>query len=527
MIRKIFYTSILSSTSLFAGWGTPFQVYNGLPAFTPASGIDSQGNGIVAYALQQTQDTFVAATQIVSGAPVSPVSFASGPVQRINISMNDSGNATVAWVEFDGVTSTNFIRFTSFLNNAWLPIVNGSDPALNNAFANSLPGIAEDSSNNAIAFWALESPTGSGNYTVAYNLLQSGTWTGENNLLTASTDFIPTAYLAGNSSGQGFAIWPSTGLFVLQGSYYNGVTWTNNLSISTDLLPSCNPPMDVVINSSQDALITWATQTGGVSAILFSGNSYGLTEPVYLSAPNFVTQYLATALNDAGDGAAAWISYNFITFESDLYIAFRLNNSWQPPLLLDTISEGINAFLSQVNIGLDNEGNAYVVWCRTDGGSNSEIDGSYLLKGATSPSPRVLISTDNILTSTAPSLSVNGSGQTLVSWSSGPFGSALIEAAVGIPSSTLSPPSDLSGKQVKNRFATQYERANVLTWSPSLDPSVQSYYIFRNGLQIGTVAASSVPTYIDHNQTTTPILYSVTAVNVHHDQSDPSTITLP
>ena len=68
----------------------------------------------------------------------------------------------------------------------------------------------------------------------------------------------------------------------------------------------------------------------------------------------------------------------------------------------------------------------------------------------------------------------------------------------------LMPPTNLHGKQKKDRFLTQSELYNVITWSPPTSgPTPVSYEIFRdNALTdlIATVPADGVLTFVDHNR---------------------------
>jgi spermidine/putrescine-binding protein len=108
----------------------------------------------------------------------------------------------------------------------------------------------------------------------------------------------------------------------------------------------------------------------------------------------------------------------------------------------------------------------------------------------------------------------------LVRWQS----ASIIEAAVGaflVPT----PPINLTGSQLKNKFASQTDRVNVLNWDASLDPSVQYYFVYRNDVLIGIVPAS-VLQYEDHHQSKKPTEYKVTAVNASNVQSAPVIIVI-
>ncbi|MDP1608154.1 MAG: hypothetical protein Q8L98_02435 [Chlamydiales bacterium] len=78
--------------------------------------------------------------------------------------------------------------------------------------------------------------------------------------------------------------------------------------------------------------------------------------------------------------------------------------------------------------------------------------------------------------------------------------------------SPISPPVKLSGYQKKNDFALEYELFNRLSWirSPS---QASGYNVYRNGVKIATLGASTL-SYADHNRKKRgAITYSVTAFN--------------
>lgn len=70
---------------------------------------------------------------------------------------------------------------------------------------------------------------------------------------------------------------------------------------------------------------------------------------------------------------------------------------------------------------------------------------------------------------------------------------------LGYPSLAPTPPSNLQGGQKKNDFVLMYELYNQLTWTPSPSVGVIGYYIYRDGVKIATVDATTY-TYQDHNR---------------------------
>lgn len=86
--------------------------------------------------------------------------------------------------------------------------------------------------------------------------------------------------------------------------------------------------------------------------------------------------------------------------------------------------------------------------------------------------------------------------------------------------------SNLQGTSVVNKFLSGTDRVHILTWSPSQDPNIGDYHIYRDGVEIAVIPASGPYYYEDHNRTSFPETYTVTAFNVDHTQSSFETITL-
>jgi len=91
----------------------------------------------------------------------------------------------------------------------------------------------------------------------------------------------------------------------------------------------------------------------------------------------------------------------------------------------------------------------------------------------------------------------------------------------------VTPPVNLTGSVLKNRFLTQKDRINHLQWQPSLTTGIAAYYVFRNGKLIAKIPSTAPLMYNDHNRGKKPDVYSVTAVTADGIESNPVTITLP
>lgn len=84
------------------------------------------------------------------------------------------------------------------------------------------------------------------------------------------------------------------------------------------------------------------------------------------------------------------------------------------------------------------------------------------------------------------------------------------------------PAANFKGKAIKNRFATQTDLIYKLKWTPSSDPTVTHYILYRNGVLIATIPATGPYQYLDHNRNPKVTdSYNLTAANAANVQSTP------
>ncbi|MBA3721836.1 MAG: hypothetical protein H0W88_05490 [Parachlamydiaceae bacterium] len=89
------------------------------------------------------------------------------------------------------------------------------------------------------------------------------------------------------------------------------------------------------------------------------------------------------------------------------------------------------------------------------------------------------------------------------------------------------PPSNLKGEVIKNRFLTQTDIVNHLTWKASPDQNVVIYNIYRNDRLIGNVSSNSRLEFVDHNRKERKLYtYAVEAVDSDELASNPVIYTI-
>lgn len=93
--------------------------------------------------------------------------------------------------------------------------------------------------------------------------------------------------------------------------------------------------------------------------------------------------------------------------------------------------------------------------------------------------------------------------------------------------SSISAPSNLTGKQKKHDFGVVYELFNLLEWGPVSTGTAAGFNIYRDGILIATVGPTTFK-YKDHDRKKgVANTYQVTAVTSSGTESSPATITIP
>lgn len=88
-------------------------------------------------------------------------------------------------------------------------------------------------------------------------------------------------------------------------------------------------------------------------------------------------------------------------------------------------------------------------------------------------------------------------------------------------------PANFRGSVVQNKFATQTDIINHLTWEPNNDSNVKEYIIFRDGEPIAIIPQAGPFRYNDHNRRkNTVYTYTLIAIDGNGNESPSSTIVL-
>jgi hypothetical protein len=531
MMRAIFLAVILCS-KVYGDWSAPVTVYSGLQAFNPVVGIDGSGNGVIAsLASTSPMIVFVRTNQFVGGVALNPFDYTTTGITNPslpNISVNAAGNAIVTWNDFDGISMTN-LWAANFLSGTWE--ITPSQLSTESLTAAVPAGTYLDGMNRGIATWSATN----GLYSIYANRSIGQVWQGEQLLYTPDMlegPYVPIDLLAGTPAGTALTVSVQSSIDpeTLASDFFNGTTWESFSSdFVTDVFNECVPTIALAMMPNGIAILVYQSNDGltsisineGVPDISSSSVLYSVGDPSEI-------QSAAVGIDGAGNAIALWV-VNGMSGDFTLYANRYSGGAWEgSPTILDHVDPG-SSNITSPNIQFDGAGNAIAVWDKTDatGMITSVYYDTYTLgmnSWATEGSGTLLSAMgDN---AQQPDLAMNSNGYAIAVWSVTTNSGQNIQAAYLLNVGPASP-RNLQGSQVKNKFLLQTDLVNILNWGASSDSSVVNYFVFRNGVQIGTVSSSASLTYEDHNrQKGVSYTYAVTAVNGSGNQSAPLTVTI-
>jgi hypothetical protein len=526
-MKKLTYllsvSAVLSASGLFGvTWIGPVDVFNTQYAQNPLVGVDATGNAVILInASDDLTNYYEQGAQFVQGVAQTlhqylpatlDVSFGDSAHA---IAVNASGNAAFLWTEFDTGTSKSLVRGAILTSGTWGAASTLSDPVADDQSFDI--GITIDSSTRSIGAWTTSDL--STFFHVQASRYVPSTWGPSQNLLTSASIFSGVS-VSGSPSGQavvGSAF--NTSPTIILGSYFDGTSW-NTQQVSTDAQFTCNVSTATSMNQFNQAIFLWQNLLGGLSSSSFSNGVFSSGQTVYTLGDTESIGDFAIALDDSANAIAIW-TLNNGSNEYKLMVNRYSAGSWGTPIILDSTAPGSS--LSFPNIGVDSQGNGYAVWGKTAGSDSSVHFSEYLQASNSWSGSPTLLSTFGT-SSTSPNLSMNAFGGATVVWSIGDSGDQTIQA-VYVGNQSPNSPTNLTGTQVKNKFISQTDLVNQLTWTASSSESVSSYTIKRDGVKIANVSSTA---YQDHNRKKgESYTYLVTAVNTSGLESPPAILVFP
>jgi len=412
------------------------------------------------------------------------------------VAFDDTNTGLIIWVNIpdDNTPSTVLTSYydgTNFVTPALNP--------LDTADLLETPAVAMNGSGSGIAIWidTVGSNVRSSNFT-------AGNWTAPTTIGTG-TGGTSIAYSANNSAVAGWI----DGANVVVANYLLGV-WQPGITIDA------GDYVEVGIDSSGNAIAAWLDAAGNVVVSFFNGITWSANQTIS-TAPANTTLSFAMAPN--GTAVLTWGDWDdpanafFSSFNGTVWTA------------VGPIISGLDVAISfgpSISVSVDSGGNALFL-CSTE----TEIRSLRLPLGSSFWINNDLVTNDLtfrvIPLVSALSASTRGFGIWIENSGEGGFTQGSYTSLVVLPT----PPLGITGTTCKNKFASQTDCVNRISWTPSTDPTVLTYRVRRNGILIATIPARGPYVFVDHGRCRKMDLYTVTAVNGLGAESSSVSIVLP
>ena len=214
-----------------------------------------------------------------------------------------------------------------------------------------------------------------------------------------------------DGSGNAIAAWMTGGNAVDTASLPAGAKkWTKITTLATQ-----GQAVDLAVNATGAAIITWATRSGAFAA---SGTVLGgFGAPVTLGPPpGYPIGHTRVVLNGQGEAAAAWVS----GLGADLVATRSADGSWAPAATLSTTPYG------RIDVAIDGAGNAVTIFGQQYGSNPNIISAAYTSArpaGGTWSTPALLSAPGD--TATSLHVAADPAGTFVVSWLDTTTGGAL------------------------------------------------------------------------------------------------------
>lgn len=409
-------------------------------------------------------------------------------VDPVRVAFDDSGTGIALWYRM----ATGEIK-TSFFNGSTWAIPPPDPLDVISAFITLSADIAMNGTGNGIALWIDPNTTN-----VRSSNFFGGSWTAP---LTIGVG-TESASIAYSSNGTAVAGWINAGSVIVDN--YSGGVWQGPITLDA------GTKVIVGIDANGNAIASWLNAVGDVVVSFFDGATWSSPQTISTTSGNLEISF---AMSPNGTAVLTWVNSGF-NGESSSFNGV----TWTSPILFGF---GIQECFGdlQISVSVDVNGNALVLFATPNAiysarlliGTNTWIDLSIVYAAPY----------DCILSLDA-ALSLTGRGfavwRPLVIENVNVFGSFTLDPL---------PPSSFDGNTCTNRFATQSDRVNILTFNPSLDPLIAAYYLRDNGQLIAIIPARGPYIYYDHNRCkNAKNVYTLTAVNIFGQESSSLTITL-
>ena len=400
--------------SFGTGWGAPTAIEaSDEYAYAPQLAIDGSGNAIIVWAQNDGPRTRLFANRYAFGAgwgtPALVSTNDTGSAYGGKVAVDPNGNAIVVWSQYDGVRDNIFgNRYTVGAGWTTATLIETNDAGSANQ-----PDIAIDANGNAIAVWSQSDGlrdsiwanrysvgTGWGTATLIEDDDRTGAWgprvatdpAGDALVVWQQHDGVQNSIFANRYSAvkgwqtatpvenddQGYASVPEVavdpnGNALVVWAHSEWSAWENRVSVganryvagkgwdgatrirSQDVRSSGSP--HIATNARGDLAIVWETWDGTRSNIFATGYPECSDCPTLIETSDENAYGPRVAIDADGDVIAVWSQYDGV--RSNIWAnRYTVGTGWGTARLI----EDSNRDLGHVQLAIDPDGNALVVW---------------------------------------------------------------------------------------------------------------------------------------------------------------------
>ncbi len=471
-------------------WSFPPYTLSSLSqnASDPQLAMDTNGNVV---AVWMEDEWVTSASMLIDGMWSDAVTVSNSGASSPRIAIDANSNATVVWVE------NGFIKTaTQPLNGNW------SSPIILSTARASSPEIAVDPSGNIVVVWARD-----GGIESATKLINED-WPSSPDIISSDGGDFPQVAIG--ASRHVVAVWHafinSKQRICSASKPVNG-QWST-VEIISD--PSHNSTRtQIAVDSNGNAIAVWyrydsidSIYSNVVVQAASQPANGNWTAPVDLSDPGIYNPFKLiahVAFDGSGNAIAVWNqSFDGSTFSVESAIRL-VNENWTQSVEI----AALNLYALDVDLAVNSLGDAFISYMFYDKASSTiciqttESDLTPYTKNKWPGSTIISKETNNAW----PRITACFYGKTtnvVALWMSFDGTTNIIQSATGVDT-FFYPPTDLSVTQKEKDWGVFKEYFNILSWQPSLYPDTDGYLIYRNGVLINTVDASTLQ-IIDHNR---------------------------
>lgn len=470
-----------------------------------------------------------------------PESFAPAMGQSISIASDADGNAIVVLDDsFDSATVQAF--FYSRATNTWT-----GPTTLGNIIGSAFVLVDMDAGGHALAIWQNNSST-----EIHSSFFNGSTWTTGSPDPFATPGGISTFNLDMNGPNTGLAVWIDSGtnqavssFFVagiwspipipiapsdsiqssaayssngtavagfvngaaLQVSNYIGGVWLSPVTLDP-ATPFTGHNIVLGIDSAGKALAVYVDAAGDVKSRTFDGISNWSAAVTISITPANDSFSTSISMAPNGTAVATWIDGAGVGWSNSYN-----GTTWGTP-------QQFSSSARDAEVSVNIHGNALVVYSTSD----DEVFSARLPLGGVWTAPEFIFDGTPLPVNALDS-SLSNSEFGFAAWGIGVEGLDFFAAVERIL--PPAPPTSINGSSCSDRFATQTDLVNIITFIPSPSPTVAAYYLRRNGVLIAVIPATGPYIYFDHNRSKKIVdVYTLTAVNANGAESTPVVVVL-